>query len=129
MTRKSAAARARLGGRLVAALLEEAAPRLGPQGPAGGEVGLGRGGRPPPRLSRLTEWTTSVPPGASRVADGGEQLGALAAGHAVDDPAQHDAAQAGRGHGAQVLRQGLAAQVEGAELGRVDERGERGSTP
>ena len=66
---------------------------------------------------------TSVPPGASAAAERAEQLGPLAAAHPLHRPAQDDATQAGGGDRTQVLGHVLAAQVEHAELGHVDELG------
>ena len=59
------------------------------------------------------------PAGSQAGRDGREELGTLAARHAVDDTAQDEAAQTGRGHGTEVLGHTFRAQVQDAELGSV----------
>ena len=128
VTRKSAPLGPGRAVGLVPALLEEPAPRLGPQRPARRQVGLG-GASAASQAARVTEWMTRVPPGASRLPIALEELGALAAAHPLDDAAQHDGPQAGRGHGAQVLGHGLSAQVQRRRARPRRRRWERGSTP
>ena len=98
------------------------------RGRPGGQVGLERRvvavpGRPGQRVHHQDAARRQ------RGADQVQELGALAAGHAVDHAAQHDRPQAGRGHGAQVVGQILAPQVRDASARPASTRSVRGSTP
>ena len=110
--------------RSVPVLLEQAMPRLGMERTSGREIRFGRRVGSLPGLSGGRMDDQGAARGKAR-GERGEESRALTRCHPVDDPTEHDRAQAGMGDGTQVVGQALVSQVQCAECTDLGEVGPR----